>query len=286
MALRDSPAASCRPRPRAGAAATWGLDTSFSDDGSLTTDFGGSGDEAQSLAIDSKGRIVAAGDSYIGNAPNPIGVFTLARYKPNGSLDKSFGGDGTVTTEIGGFSFATSVAIDRKGRIVVGGSSTATLPATDSDFAIARYKPDGRLDRGFGDGGKLTVDFGGYEDVLYSLAIDAEGRIVAGGFSAIGDTGARSFALARFTPDGRLDKSFGGDGKVTTQIGSSSYANAVAIDAEGRIVAAGSSDPDYARAGSPSLATTPTAASIPRSTATASSRPRSAARPMPSQGRW
>ena len=231
--------------PASASAATWQLDTTFSDDGSLTTDIGGWGG-VEALAIDSKGRIVAAGDSDIGNPPNPIGVFTLARYKPNGSLDKSFGGDGIVTTEIGGFSYATSVAIDRKRRIVVGGSSTATLPATDSDFAIARYKPDGRLDRGFGDNGKLTVDFGGYEDGLYTLAIDAEGRIVAGGFSAIGDTGGARFALARFKPDGRLDESFGGGGKVTTQIGSSSYANAVAIDAAGRIVAAGSSDPDDA----------------------------------------
>ena len=171
--------------PAPASAATWQLDTTFSDDGSLTTGVGSWG-EVAALAIDSKRRIVAAGEGQIGSASNPTGVITLARYKPNGSLDKSFGGDGTVTSEIGGFSFATSVAIDRKGRIVVGGASTATLPATDSDFAIARYKPDGRLDRGFGDGGKLTVDFGGYEDVLYSLAIDAEGGIVAGGFGAIG----------------------------------------------------------------------------------------------------
>ena len=223
------------------------LDTTLSGEGSLTTDAGDSGAVA-ALAIDSKGRIVAAGDGHFGDPPSIGGVFTLARYKPNGALDEGFGDDGMVATEIGESSFATSVAIDRKRRIVVGGTSSATLPSDDSDFAVARYKPDGRLDRNFGDAGKLTLDFGGYEDVLYSLVIDAEGGIVAGG-SERGGTGGASFALARLTPDGRLDKGFGGDGRVTTQIGSSSYANAVAIDTAGRIVASGESDRPDAESG-------------------------------------
>ena len=242
-------------------AATWQLDTTFSDDGSLTTDTGGSGAVA-ALAIDSRGRIVAAGDGQIGDPPNPTTVFTVARYKPDGTLDKSFGGDGKVTTQIvpGGFSYATSVAIDHKGRIVVGGFSDDVLPATDTNFAVARYNAGGKLDRSFGDGGVKTVDFGGYEDVLYSLAIDGENGIVAAGLNAIdasagtraGDPGPAlhySFALARLGPDGRLDKSFGGDGRVTTQIGSSSYANAVAFDAANRIVAVGASDPPDADSG-------------------------------------
>ncbi len=71
------------------------LDTSFSDDGKQTTDFGGT-DGANGVAVQGNGKIVV-----VGRAAAPETDFALARYNPNGSLDASFSGDGKRTTDFG-----------------------------------------------------------------------------------------------------------------------------------------------------------------------------------------
>jgi uncharacterized delta-60 repeat protein len=204
------------------------LDRSFSGDGKATTDFGSGG--ANSMAIDSRNRVVVAGgttDSYAG------GEFALARYKPNGSLDPSFGAGGKVTTDFGGGHGATDVAVDSRGRIVAAGYS-------GGDFALARYKPNGSLDPSFGAGGKVTTDFGGVRDDATSVAIDFRDRIVAAGGRFTRDGGDADFALARYWRNGSLDNSFGADGEVTTDFGvDDGSAQAVTIDSRRRIVAAG-----------------------------------------------
>ncbi len=222
-----------------------GPDPSFSGDGKLTTPIGDSSDGAAALAIDAKGRIVVAGSSFNG-ADND---FALVRYLPNGKLDTSFSGDGKLTTPIGSSDdYATALAIDAKGRIVVAGFS---YKGTGDDFAVARYLPSGKLDTAFSRDGKLTTPIGSDYDKAWAVAVDAQGRVVVGGQAANGATS--DFALARYLPNGNLDTSFNGNGKLTTSIGSSrDFANALAIDAKRRIVLAGSSyngtDEDFALA--------------------------------------
>ena len=77
------------------------------------------------------------------------------------------------------------------------------------------------------------------------MAIQANGRIVAAGRAGAGATGD-DFALARYNPNGSLDTSFSGDGKQRTHFGGNEQANGVAIQADGRIVAAG-----FVRVGEP-----------------------------------
>ena len=122
------------------------------------TDFGGDG-IAQSVAIDSHGRIVVAGTvAGLGGG----GGFALARYRRSGSLDPSFGSGGKVVTDFGRYDAADAVAIDSQGRIVVAGSVRLPDPPRDNfAFALARYTPDGSLDPSFSGDGKLTTDFGG-----------------------------------------------------------------------------------------------------------------------------
>src|SRR5947208_12281935 len=109
-------------------AAPGDLDPSFGGGGTVTTPFGGDvGGELLSVAIDSRGRIVAGG--FSGSSSGP-GYFTFARYRSDGSLDPSFGTGGIATTDLEGTVF--SVAIDRRGRIVAAGY-TRTVPG-DSDF--------------------------------------------------------------------------------------------------------------------------------------------------------
>jgi uncharacterized delta-60 repeat protein len=155
-----------------------------------------------------------------------------------GDLDPTFGSGGKVTTDFGGSDGASAVTIQSDGRIVATGSSGG------ADFALARYNADGSLDASFGGGGRVTTDFGS-SDAASALAIQSDGKIVVAGRGGGGD-----FALARYNADGSLDASFGSGGRVTTNFGGFDSALGVALQADGRIVAAGGGGPgsDFALA--------------------------------------
>jgi uncharacterized delta-60 repeat protein len=199
------------------------LDSSFDTDGRVLTDFGGD-DRGRDVAVQADGKIVVVGESG--------GDFALARYNPNGSLDPTFSG-GKVLTDFGGTDSASGVAIQADGRIVAAGS---TFDGSGETFALARYNPDGTLDGGFGgDGTVVTVI--PIDSAADSVAIQPDGKIVAAGVS--GFHSSTAFALARYSSDGALDPTFGSDGRVVTTFNGFDGASAVAIQADGKIVAAG-----------------------------------------------
>jgi len=270
------------------------LDTSFGIGGIVTTDFGGAFEGAWSVALQPDGKIVAAGLTLISG----INQFALARYNSDGTLDASFGTGGRVTTAFPGATIANafSVALQPDGKVVVAGwtnidggadfalaryDSTGTLDTSfgtggrvitafaDSqghslagvfcvvvqpdgkivaagdakldrgyDFVLARYNSNGTLDAGFGAGGRVITDFGGSDDGAEAVALQPDGKIVAAGFARGIDF---DFALARYNDDGTLDASFGTAGRVTTDFaGFSDTAYAVAVQPDGKIIAAGS----------------------------------------------
>ncbi len=109
------------------------LDTSFDEDGKVTTAIGYSNDQASSVVLQDDGKIVVAGFSYNGRNYD----FALARYNSDGTLDTSFDGDGKQTTDFGNsHDYCRSLAIQSDGKIVLGGSMKY---GTDADFALARY---------------------------------------------------------------------------------------------------------------------------------------------------
>ena len=206
------------------------LDTTFSGDGKLTTTFGSNDTIGRSLAVQADGKILLAG--YSGGTHSN---FALLRYNTNGSLDTSFDADGGVTTDIGYDSndYGNAVAVQADGRIVVVGSSSG-------DFAVARYNSNGSLDTSFSGDGRLTTAIGTGDDVGNCLALQADGKILVAGSSHDGSYGY--FAVVRYHADGSLDAGFGGDGMVTTAIGSAyDWVGGVALQADGKIVVAGSS---------------------------------------------
>lgn len=218
------------------------LDPTFDGDGRVTTDFG-LRDSAGDVVIQGDGKIVAAG---FGNGPGEFD-FAVARYNTDGSLDTGWGGDGTVTTD-----FNTSddrgwaVALQSDGKIVVAGQTfvARSVGGSDLDFALVRYNTDGSLDTGFSGDGKLNVDLGGSEsDAALDVAIQSDGDIVAAGYvrNLFPDPlGPSDFAVARFNGDGTQDMTFGVGGKITTDFATlHDEANAVAIQSDGKIVAAG-----------------------------------------------
>ena len=209
------------------------LDRSFGGDGKVITDFGGS-DRASGVTIQTDGKVVAAGDSSIAfGDPH----FALARYNRNGTLDTSFGGDGKVTTDFAGGGAALAVQIQPDGKIVAVGYASRT---TGPDFALARYNRNGTLDTSFGRRrqGDHRLPWAG--DFAEDLALQADGKIVAAGsIVATADEVFHDFALARYNPNGTLDRSFSGDGKVITTFGGINGASGVGVQPDGKIVAAG-----------------------------------------------
>ena len=114
------------------------LDTSFSGDGKVFTDFGFGAHKGYSVTVQDDGKILVAG---ISNAD-----FALARYNVNGSLDTSFGVDGKVTTAIGsGDDYGYDVTVQSDGKILVAGYSDNG----SYDLALTRYNADGSLDTTF-----------------------------------------------------------------------------------------------------------------------------------------
>jgi uncharacterized delta-60 repeat protein len=204
------------------------LDHSFGDGGKVKTDLRVS--PGRSIAIDSQDRIVVAGS--VG------GVFSIARYESNGTLDPSFGVGGVATAEFRREADANSVAIRPHGRIVAAGVVAARQ--RPSNFAIGRFRPNGSLDRSFSGNGELTTSFGPrpYDRAsAMSVAFDSRRRIIAVG-NACRNSYRCNFALARYERDGSLDRSFGTRGKVTTT-GHYAIAHAAAIDSRDRIYVAG-----------------------------------------------
>ncbi|MFN7627146.1 MAG: VCBS domain-containing protein, partial [Pirellula sp.] len=120
------------------------------------------------------------------------------------------------------------------GKILIGGQ--ARIGSTD-DFALIRYNTDGSLDTTFGTGGKVTTTVGTGHDYGYSVKLQADGKIVVGGYAT---SSSADFALIRYNANGSLDTSFGNGGKVTTAIGvSTDQGYSIAIQPDGKVVFAG-----------------------------------------------
>ena len=218
------------------------LDTTFGGSGKVDTVFGGtvSSSLAHAIALQSDGKIVVAGEALVSGYYD----FAVARFNADGSLDTTFDSDGKLTTSIysSGTEVAHSVAIQSDGKIVVAGVSGS------GQFAVVRYNANGSLDTTFDSDGIVSTPVGTGVGTGYSLAIQPDGKIVVAG-----DTynGTQDFAVVRYNANGSLDTTFDGDGKVTTNIGSSTsdYGRSVAIQPDGKIVVAGDTynpDRDFA----------------------------------------
>lgn len=205
------------------------LDTTFSGNGWNATNFTNGWDEAFGLVLQPDGKIVVVGD-----AEGQGGRFGLARYRPNGTLDPTFSGDGKLTTDFGpGFDGASEVILQPNGRLVVAGQASGG----NGQFGLARYLANGALDRTFSGDGKVATDFTGRADLAWDLALHSDGRIVAAG----GAGRSSSMAVVRYQANGSLDPTFSGNGKLTTNFlrGAEDVAAAVVIQPDDKILVAG-----------------------------------------------
>jgi uncharacterized delta-60 repeat protein len=168
------------------------LDTTFGGTGVVTTNFGGATNTPSAVVVQPDGKVLAVGTVFPPGNRN----FALVRYNADGTLDASFGIGGHVTTHFNPADRLADVALQADGKIVVGGSSGGL---SGSFFTIARYEADGTVDASFGAGGLVTTYFYGYTDFVRGLAIQADGKILAAGQTALAPGNAiTDFTLVRY----------------------------------------------------------------------------------------
>ena len=267
------------------------LDTTFDTDGRVTTPIGTGTDRIYSIALQTDGKIIAAGYSITTGTADD---FAIARYTAAGALDTTFDTDGKRVLPLApgnSSDFARAVALHGDGSIVMVGyasngvendvavtrletdGSTRTAFATSGvavfnrgnaaafgmamaiqpdqkiitagysnagnfeDVCAARFLPDGNVDAGFGNAGKIIVRPGTSTDVAFTAALQPDGRLLLGGYT-FGST--NDFLLLRQNSDGTPDATFGSSGVVTTTIGTGTdVARALLLQSDGRIVLAG-----------------------------------------------
>ena len=213
----------------------------YNTDGTLNTSFGtagivvvssGSSEEAYAISALSDGTILVSGHVTISREGVQI---ELIKLNADGSLDTAFGTGGIVNTQIGAYAEARSMAVLSTGKILVGGQGTDT--GGHEDVCLVEYNGDGSLDTAFGSGGIVLKQIGAYSEA-YSMAVTTGGTILVGGWGT--DTGGhQEMVLAEFNGDGSMDTSFGSGGIVVHEIGAYTGIDAIHVDSDGTILAAG-----------------------------------------------
>jgi uncharacterized delta-60 repeat protein len=219
-------------------------DPGFGDDGTVTipvTAILPKHDGAEALAVDRDGRLVSAGFSSC-----PRGAcrgVALARHLPGGGLDRSFGGDGRVSTLGVGLRRINSVVAQADGSLAVAGERSHQAPGGPGQAAfIARYTEAGQLDTSFGGDG--IVDFQpsspAERTVVGGLARQRDGKLLITGYG-YKHSGSLFGFVARFRSNGALDRSFAADGvlRIPQRVGFLPVMAAITTLADGQIVATG-----------------------------------------------
>jgi uncharacterized delta-60 repeat protein/uncharacterized repeat protein (TIGR01451 family) len=206
------------------------LDPSFGNMGIVSTN-AGSGGGGLSVLVQPDGKIVMGGIANYN-----FGIF---RYNTNGTLDNSFGTGGKVYIDFGASDYCQSVLYQPDGKILAVGSFTDDY-STFSKIALARMNTDGSLDNTFGTAGKVITTVGTF-DFIYSAVLDDAGKIIVGGAHYNGS--GSDFLLVRYLSDGGIDSTFGTNGIVITSFGTDAQGLSVALQPDGKIIAAGAAGP-------------------------------------------
>jgi uncharacterized delta-60 repeat protein len=210
------------------------VDTSFGHGGKVVTRIDQRDYFPSALILQPDGKLVAAaGTSSAQNS----GGFVLVRYKPDGSIDTTFGRGGKVTgrgtTDNDTYE---GLVFLRHGELVVAGAGSY------SALTLAAFNKDGKPVTTFGRHGKVTTVLSHDGSISYDGALIAapDGKLVAVGEADLGKSASPGSFIVRYTSHGRLDRSFGRGGEVTTVFDAGSLSGAVLWQRDGKLVVAGS----------------------------------------------
>ncbi|MGO1070480.1 hypothetical protein [Lysobacter sp. CA199] len=233
-----------------GASPAWGqagaLDPSFGVGGRVTVDASAQFfDIAEALVIQNDGKLVTGG--HIQTLSSQVDSAVLTRHNPDGSLDTGFGQAGMVVTMLGkSHNKISALALQADGKILAGG---LLLTRQNYEAMLLRYNHDGSLDPTFGDGNGyvlLNVD----SKPFNALVVQNDGKILAlTGWPWCYGCSSNDMRLVRFTSSGMLDTSFGTQGIARADFGGEfAFAEAVALQADGKILVAGGDSTYFALA--------------------------------------
>jgi uncharacterized delta-60 repeat protein len=221
------------------------LDPTFGSNGKVSSLIPNSGGFILDMAIQADGKIIVAGGYVIKVSSNYSTVSLLIRYNTNGSIDSSFGFQGSATITFGLNNFdIRSIAIQQDGKIVAGGTNQE-LYHSDTHFALVRFNSNGSVDSSFGKNGVVTTAFqniGDQQEELTKVIIKPDGKILAGGYSfnSFGIGLPVSVVMSQYNKDGSYDNSFGKSGIVISSTSKGSTVGfTMALRFDNKIVAGG-----------------------------------------------
>jgi uncharacterized delta-60 repeat protein len=182
------------------------LDPNFGDGGKVAWDFSNSDDFGVSVSLLADGRILMSGATADNNDASHA-EFGIVRLLPNGKPDTGWGDGGFEASDTitGGFDSAVWTFPLADGKVLVAGNQ----------FSAARYLPTGLLDKSYGQNGTSVHGIGNIDDASLNATLTKAGGLVLTGYSAVsglGDDADYDWVIERFTPEGRLDVSFGNGG--------------------------------------------------------------------------
>ncbi len=214
-------------------------DLNFGGDGSLLVTMGfKTTDSARRVLIQSDQKILIAGNTFDTNNND----MAVVRLNSTGFVDNSFGSQGRVRiSRTVDLDVANALAVDSSNNIFVGGYSGN---GSTYDLMLAKLSPSGVLDNSFDNDGIMIVPISGTDEYGMVMQRDANGQLVLGGYSNIrNSTASNTIVIARITPQGNLDSTWDGDGKVQLNFASSSESiTTLGYQTDGKILASGTSN--------------------------------------------
>ena len=209
------------------------IDSSFANNGTLYIDYNSnSHDQSAAIAVQDDGKILIGISTEDANYAT---TYAVLRFKDDGSFDSTFSGDGRQKIGV----VVSALAVQADGKIIAAGANNSYL----GQFSLTRLNTDGSTDSTFGTNGTVITDFNlSYLGIINALVVQNDNKIIAAGYvyrCGIQPCHQIQFALARYNPNGDLDSTFHGNGKQQTPFSGSAIANSVALQADGKIVLAG-----------------------------------------------
>jgi uncharacterized delta-60 repeat protein len=212
------------------------LDSTFGNQGIVTTPFGSGNDRVEAVAIQKDGKLLAVGGRHNGQDLDT----SVSRYHLDGSLDTGFAQGGVFKISMGvGNDIANAVAMDAEGNIVLVGTGHDDVGAIG--FTVLRLNSDGGLDTSFANAGKMVLRLGTGtnqgQDVATQVAIDPEGRLVITG--TVMNEMQKELGVVRLTSNGARDATFGNQGQLIIAVSEGDdEATALAVQPDSKVLVA------------------------------------------------
>jgi uncharacterized delta-60 repeat protein len=237
--------------------ASYGMASDGTPDGMVNISLGNGNDTTTATALQADGKLLVVGTSTSTINGTTSKNMVVERFNTDGTLDITFGAgnsdgsdDGVVSISLGaGDDEGVGIVVQTDGKIVVVGTSTSVSGDSSSNMVIVRLLPTGAFDSTFGtaNDGVVNLSLGNGNDVANAVTLQADGKIVLVGTNT--DSGSSNVAIVRLNTDGSPDTGFGAgtsdgtpDGVVSVSLGAGNdIGSAVAVQADGKIVVAGTS---------------------------------------------